>query len=145
MFFSFLISLLASISTFIGGLIILFNRINKEKVISISMYFAAGVMLAVSVLDLSLTSIHFLCNYHGYIKALILFSLLLIIGISISKIINSISNKNNQNELYRVGIFSFLTIILHNIPEGIATFITSSNDIKLVISFAISSALHNIP
>ena len=145
MFFSFLISLLASISTFFGGLVIFFKEVDKKKIISISMYFASGVMIAVGILDLSPTGIFLLSNYYGYIKALFLFLFLLIIGIIISKIINRASSKNNKNSLYNAGIFSFITIILHNIPEGIATFITSSNDIKLGISFATAIALHNIP
>ena len=38
-----------------------------------------------------------------------------------------------------------LAIILHNIPEGIITFITASSNMTLGISLAIAIALHNIP
>lgn len=38
-----------------------------------------------------------------------------------------------------------LAIILHNIPEGIATFISTTKDTSLGISLATSIALHNIP
>ena len=38
-----------------------------------------------------------------------------------------------------------IAIILHNVPEGIATFMTSSNDLKLGITLTIAIALHNIP
>ena len=38
-----------------------------------------------------------------------------------------------------------IAMIIHNIPEGIATFITTNNDITLGISLAIAIALHNIP
>ena len=38
-----------------------------------------------------------------------------------------------------------IAIILHNIPEGIATFITSSTDIKLGLTLTVAIALHNIP
>ena len=38
-----------------------------------------------------------------------------------------------------------IAIILHNVPEGIATFISSSKDISLGISLAIAITLHNIP
>ena len=47
--------------------------------------------------------------------------------------------------LYKVGIISMLAIILHNLPEGIATFISTTKDTALVISLAIAIALHNIP
>lgn len=38
-----------------------------------------------------------------------------------------------------------IAIILHNIPEGIATFLTTSENVELGISLAIAIALHNIP
>lgn len=38
-----------------------------------------------------------------------------------------------------------LAIILHNIPEGIATFLSTENNISLGLSLAIAITLHNIP
>lgn len=38
-----------------------------------------------------------------------------------------------------------IAIIMHNIPEGVATFIACNIDIKLGITLATSIALHNIP
>ena len=38
-----------------------------------------------------------------------------------------------------------IVIMMHNIPEGIATFITTNNNIKLGITLTIAIALHNIP
>ncbi len=38
-----------------------------------------------------------------------------------------------------------LAIIIHNIPEGIATFITSSSDINLGIKLVVAITFHNIP
>ena len=51
----------------------------------------------------------------------------------------------NNNNLYKLGIISMLAIILHNIPEGIATFLTANKDINLGLSLAIAITLHNIP
>ena len=38
-----------------------------------------------------------------------------------------------------------LAIIIHNIPEGIATFISTKKDTSLGISLTIAIAIHNIP
>ena len=38
-----------------------------------------------------------------------------------------------------------IAIILHNIPEGIVTFIVSSKDISLGIPLTLAIAMHNIP
>ena len=47
--------------------------------------------------------------------------------------------------LYKVGIVSMLAIIIHNIPEGIATFIATTSDIDLGLSLALAISFHNIP
>ena len=54
-------------------------------------------------------------------------------------------NNYQDNKLYKIGFITMISIILHNIPEGIITFITSSNNISLGINLAIAIALHNIP
>ena len=38
-----------------------------------------------------------------------------------------------------------IAIILHNVPEGIATFVATNSDVSLGISLAIAIAMHNIP
>ena len=51
----------------------------------------------------------------------------------------------NYGKLYHVGIISCLAIIMHNIPEGILTYLTSTADFRLGITLALAIALHNIP
>ncbi len=66
-----------------------------------------------------------------------------ILGICLSYFI---SHKiENNNSLKKIGIISLLTIILHNIPEGIITFIISGVNISFGIKLAIAIGLHNIP
>lgn len=50
-----------------------------------------------------------------------------------------------DKSLFKVGIISMIAIILHNVPEGIATFLASSSDVSLGVSLAIAIAMHNIP
>jgi len=38
-----------------------------------------------------------------------------------------------------------IALMLHNIPEGLATHIASTHDIRLGITLAVAIALHNIP
>ena len=65
-------------------------------------------------------------------------------GIILSMIIDK-KMPAQQNHLKRVGLIAMLAIILHNIPEGIATYLTSSTNTKLGITLTIAIALHNIP
>ena len=143
--YSFILSFIAGISTLIGFLFI-FIKSSKEKVISASLGISCGVMITVSILDLIPNSFLLLINKN------ILYTLFLIIigfltGIFISSIIDQKVDKNSKNstKLYKLGIISMFVLIMHNIPEGIVTFITSTSNIKLGISLTIAIALHNIP
>ena len=53
-----------------------------------------------------------------------------------------ISNTKDKS-LFKVGIISMIAIILHNLPEGIATFVATSSDVKLGISLTLAIAMHN--
>ena len=48
-------------------------------------------------------------------------------------------------ELRRLSIMTALTVLIHNLPEGMATFMGGFTDTRLGISLAIAIALHNIP
>lgn len=74
---------------------------------------------------------------------LIFFVIGVLISMGIDKYLPNNENKNGR--LYKVGIISMLAIILHNIPEGIATFMATSSDISLGISLTLAIAFHNIP
>lgn len=129
------------------GCIPIFMKIRHEnKIIAGSLSFAAGVMICVSVIDLVPESISMLEeSYSGIITVLLSFSFIMI-GMIISSLIeNKLSVNTKDNQLYKVGIISMLAIILHNIPEGIITFISTTKDTSLGISLSIAIAMHNIP
>ena len=141
---AFLLTIIAGLSTIIG-IIPCFLSINKEKeIISISLSFASGVMLSISILDLIPESFKLISISLPVVKIIIIF-ISIITGILISNLINTHINKKNNNNLYKVGIISMIAIIIHNIPEGIITFITTTKNIKIGITLAIAIALHNIP
>lgn len=50
-----------------------------------------------------------------------------------------------DRKLMRVGIFTALAIFIHNLPEGIATFISGIDNLTIGISIALAIAIHNIP
>jgi ZIP family zinc transporter len=50
-----------------------------------------------------------------------------------------------NRKLMRMGLFTALAIAIHNLPEGLATFLAALQDPKLGIAIAIAIALHNIP
>ena len=136
----FIISGLASLSTFIGSIPILFKYKNINKILNLSLSFAAAVMISMSLFDLIPESINILgVSFKSILHILIFIN----IGFIISSLIDR--NIHIDNKLYRVGVMNIIAIIIHNIPEGIITYVVSSNNLKLGITLAISTALHNIP
>lgn len=141
---SFIITFLAGFSTLLGTLIYFIKDENKTKIITSSLSFSAGVMLFISFFDLIPEAIKNLCAVYNPIFSLIIISIFVIFGFIFMQFIDNLFI-TNDSELYNVGIISMLAIIIHNIPEGVITFLTTTKDIKLGISLAISIALHNIP
>jgi ZIP family zinc transporter len=50
-----------------------------------------------------------------------------------------------DQKLMRVGVFTAIAIGIHNLPEGIATFMSAMSDVTVGVSIAIAVAIHNIP
>lgn len=136
----FLLTFLASISTLFGTILIFIPK-NKKIIIS-SLGFAAGVMITISFIDLipeSFKLIHSYFNNGTFLMVLLFIN----IGIILSMMINK--RLENDNYLYKVGIVSMIALILHNIPEGIITFLSTTSNLKLGISMALAISAHNIP
>ena len=144
---AFLLTIFAGLSTMIGTVIIFFKKKNENIVVS-SLSFASGVMLTVSITDLIPESYHLLGSIYKNFPTILYILIFICIGVIFSMLIDKYlpdTNTTNHKGLYRVGLISMLAIILHNIPEGIATFMATNSNINLGISLAIAIALHNIP
>ncbi len=149
-----LLSAIAGFSTMLGTLVIFFTRGKSEKLLSISLGFAGGVMLSVSFTDLLPNAQEFLTNFSGDKLGIFFGVFFLILGIvsagALDRFIPHQSFDESENSrphknLFRVGVVSTVAIGLHNFPEGIATFMAGYEDIALGISITIAIAMHNIP
>lgn len=139
---AFIITFLAGITTIIGMIPTYFDSKYKDTIIKYSLLFSCIVMFIISIFSLIPEAI----NYIGFsfINIILLF-IFINIGIIISSYIDKRLEGMSSNSLYKLGITSVIALVLHNIPEGIITFLTSSNNIEIGISIAIAIALHNIP
>lgn len=146
---AFILTTLAGLSTMIGTVFIFFKPKKQQTLILKALAFAAGVMISVSLTDLFPEGQILLSKQFYPIPTILISVIFFIIGIILSMLIDHcfpIQKKSSTNrKLYRIGIISMLAIILHNIPEGIATFMTSTQNISLGISLTVAIALHNIP
>ncbi len=148
--YAFMLSSLAGLSTLIGFIPVLFN-LKKEKLIILgALAFASGVMICVSLTDLIPESFSLLKTIFKDFPALLFLLIFITIGIIVSISIDKFLPKKdykevNNKKLYRLGIVAMLAIIMHNIPEGIATFLSSATNKSLGLSLALAISFHNIP
>ena len=141
----FLLTTIAGLSTMIGTLLIFISKKKSDLIILGSLGFAAAVMMTVSFTDLIPESFSMLSMTFKTFPTFLILLICLNIGIIISFTIDKYVPDVSSDGLYRVGLISMLAIILHNIPEGIATFVAGNTDLSLGITLTIAIALHNIP
>ena len=141
--YSFLLCFLSGLSTLIGFFFLLLKPKNKDNLLLTCLSFASGVMISISLTELFPEGIKLLNQKYNFTISLLLSLIFINIGIILSKWINH--QIIVPNKLYHLGILSMIVITLHNLPEGIATYLTAEKNIHLGFSLAISIALHNIP
>lgn len=143
----FLISSLAGLSTLVGCIFLWYKPKNINNFIGLSLSFSACIMLLISITDLIPEGFIYIEKKYSGIIAI----LSLIIMILLANYINTLLNKKighikaNKTNLYRVGILSMLALMIHNLPEGILTFLSSTIDINMGLKYGIAIMLHNIP
>lgn len=154
-----IMSTLAGMSTAIGGLIAVLSRRTDEKFMSFSLGFSAGVMVLISFRELLPDARGSLipalgARYAGAAAAVSvaagMFLALLIDRLVPSGPVPSGSEPKavtarHSDVLWRVGMVTAIAVMVHNLPEGIATFMAGYADTKVGVPVAVSIALHNIP
>lgn len=143
MIYPFIFSLIASISTLIGTIPIFIKKYPYQKIISLSLSFASGVMITMSIIDLIPEGIKYLKTYNS--SSIITAITIIILGNLTIYFLSNSFDKLNNNTLYNTGILSVISIIIHNIPEGIITYLVTKENITLGFMIMIAITLHNIP
>ena len=109
---------IAGFSTMLGNLLLFINLKYKDKLISFSLGLSFIVMFLISILELVPEGLSLIYgsmpNIYLFIFAFILLSIGYLIIVGIEK------NIKNNDGLYRIGILSMISLLLHNIPEGIS-------------------------
>ena len=153
-----LITLLAGLATAIGAGIAFVVKRDNMKALSIGLGFSAGVMIFLSFVDIIPAANQMLNGIfpqkHDWV---VYFSF--IIGLTIAILIDyflpdhvdeeellhpDMPTKHNSM-IKRAGLLTAIAICVHNFPEGMATFMTSTQDLTLGLSVGLAIAIHNIP
>lgn len=140
-----LITFIAGISTVLGSIFIFLNikEKNINKFITFSLSLSLIIMILISVTELIPEAAIAIFRNYSFLVALLIVLSVSIIGYFAINIIDKISK--NTNNLYKLGIINMIVLILHNMPEGIITFLSSTQDTFLGLKLCIAIMLHNIP
>lgn len=158
------ITILAGLATGLGSTLAFFAKHTNTKFLSFTLGFSAGVMIYVAFVDILNAAKVSLITEMGQVSGswaavLSFFAGILVVGI-IDKLVPKFENPHEAHraeemketelaekfhKLYRVGLFAAIVITIHNLPEGMVTFMSSVQNTKLGIAIGIAIALHNIP
>jgi ZIP family zinc transporter len=148
-FYCFIISTIGGLSTLLAYLIIIFLKRPSNNIVLISLAFAAGIMISVSLIDLIPNAFYKINTTYSFFITIIYLLIFFIVGVIITFLLDKYLPDNNiypsNNKLYHIGFISLIAIILHNIPEGMITFMVNTTNIKLGLIITTSIILHNIP
>jgi ZIP family zinc transporter len=164
--FAFILTLFAGLSTGAGGAIAFFAKKTNTRLLSVALGFSAGVMVYISFVEILAKSMETLSAEMGktgnWVGILSFFGGILFIAL-IDKLVPDYENPHEMHKveemgedrptkeaqkskrLMRMGLFSAGAIALHNLPEGLATFIAALKDPQLGIAITVAIAIHNIP
>jgi len=153
---------LAGMCTGIGSAIAFFSKRTNWAFLSVSLGFSAGVMIYVSLIEIFAKARDALAEVNGYeggtwITVAAFFGGILVIAI-IDRLIPAYENPHEahaieemqqavvrQKRLMRMGAVTALAIGIHNLPEGLATFVGTLADPAIGMAIAVAIAVHNIP
>ena len=153
-------TLLAGLSTGIGSLIALIAKRTNTKFLCASLGFSAGVMIYVSFMEIMPEARLGMTALFGNKTGMIALGLAFFGGMGIITLIDLLVPKmNNPHEmqgiedmkksegasLRRMGVLVAISLSIHNFPEGIATFTSALNGVRVAVPITIAIAIHNIP
>jgi len=152
-----LLALGAGLTTLIGSLIGLVLRNPGPKFISFSVGFSAGIMIFISFGELLSGAIA--TEGVGFLKAHLAFfsgmaGYFLIDLLVPHDYLGQHDHAQGQHDphglsvhhaMERTGMLVALGLSIHNIPEGMAIFVSGVKDVHLGLAVAVAIAVHNIP
>lgn len=151
MLHAFLTAALAGLSTGLGGLAVFLVRRPDRRVTAFSMGFAGGVMTAVSLGDMLPHAAE------GYLAVTTplraagasasLLALGLLAGFLLDRCVPEAGElaSGERGGAVRAAVVVAVSIVLHNLPEGILTMCAGYADPKLGLTLALAVAMHNVP
>ena len=167
---AFFLTFIAGMATSLGAVVPFFIRSNGKKILSLVMGFSAGVLIYLALAGLlhesheSLEAVYG-AEKGGLVSVAAFFAGILLISIAdhFSGSCHSFhhSHKHHEGEkhgseahmerhsynekLLRTGLFTAITLSIHNLPEGFAIFMSALKEPAMAVPMTIAVAVHNVP
>lgn len=156
--FALVMTLISSLATGIGGLIVALGGTHNKRQTSYLLNFSFGVMIYISFADILADTTHKL----GWIQANLAFFGGMVAFLALRMLVpeadivalavpadgvpgETAEQAGKQRSLIVSGILTTIGISLHNIPEGIAVYMTCLKGVRTGLPLAVAMSLHNIP
>jgi ZIP family zinc transporter len=143
-----LLATLAGLSTTVGSALAVMIRDPGRRFMALSLGFAAGVMILVSFVELLPKGMEVLGFGWGMVAFFAGLGAMFLLDEAVPHSYEGVADSagaGNESRLLRLGLFVALGIGIHNLPEGMATFVATLADPGVGSAIAIAIAMHNIP
>lgn len=142
-----LITLLLGLFIIIGAVIVFASK-NNHNFVEFSISFAFSVIILLMITDLLPEVFTSFQETNPFIIAILQFILSIGIGIGLSKILDCFipeHEEDSKHNLEHIGVVASISLVLHNIIEGMAVYTTLQTSFKVGIFTSLGIGLHNIP
>lgn len=141
--YSLISSLIAGLTTNLGVIFTYLKPKRVEKVIVLALSIAFGVMTLISIKELLPNPIISIFKNYDLFRAISILIFCPLLAYFIIKL-SKLQIKKGSN-LYKVGVLNMITLLLHNLPEGIAVFMSNISNYNLGLKITLAIAAHNLP
>ena len=160
---AFLLTVLAGLSMLIGSGITVLTKLTNQKFLSVSLGFSAGVMIYLSMMEILPEAREYLDNASGELRGGIFTLAAFFGGILLMWFLEAViaphghdhgcgfhgsshgQSIHDPSKLMRIGQLTAIALAIHNFPEGLTTFVSALQGMKIAIPVVVAIIIHNIP
>ena len=160
---AFLLTVLAGLSMLIGSGITVLTKLTNRKLLSVSLGFSAGVMIYLSMMEILPEAREYLDNTSGELRGGIFTLAAFFGGILLMWFLEAViaphghdhgcgfhgsshgQSIHDPSKLMRIGQLTAIALAIHNFPEGLTTFVSALQGMKIAIPVVVAIIIHNIP